>query len=77
MLHPVAESGAHTSACWLPASAAGLSATAEELREQVVQAERGEEAAEVAAAALAELGVSGAGDTATGQTPADNEGSVA
>jgi hypothetical protein len=31
----------------------------------------------VAAAALAELGVSGAGDTATGQTPADNEGSVA
>ena len=77
VLHPVAESGAHTSACWLPASAAGLSATAEELREQVVQAERGAEAAGVAAAALAELGVSGAGDTATGQTPADNEGSVA
>ena len=77
VLHPVAESGAHTSACWLPASAAGLSATAEELREQVVQAERGAEAAGVAAAALAELGVSAAGDTATGQTPADNEGSVA
>jgi oligopeptide/dipeptide ABC transporter ATP-binding protein len=57
VLHPVAESGSHTSACWLPANAAGLSAEAEELREQVVQAERGEEAAEVAAAALAQLGV--------------------
>ncbi|HEX3514026.1 MAG TPA: ABC transporter ATP-binding protein [Trebonia sp.] len=77
VLHPVAEHGSHTSACWLPASAAGLSAEAEELREQVVQAERGAEAAGVAAAALAELGVSGAGDTVAGETPADNEGSVA
>jgi oligopeptide/dipeptide ABC transporter ATP-binding protein len=77
VLHPVAEHGAHTSACWLPASAAGLSAAAEELREQVVQAERGAEAAGVAAAALAELGVSGAGDTVAAETPADNEGSVA
>jgi oligopeptide/dipeptide ABC transporter ATP-binding protein len=77
VLHPVAEQGAHTSACWLPASAAGLSAAAEELREQVVQAERGAEAAGVAAAALAELGVSGAVDTAASETPADNEGSVA
>jgi len=77
VLHPVAEQGAHTSACWLPASAAGLSAAAEELREQVVQAERGAEAAGVAAAALAELGVSSAGDTVAAETPADNEGSVA
>jgi peptide/nickel transport system ATP-binding protein len=75
VLHPVAERGSHTSACWLPAGAAGLSAEAEELREQVVQAERGAEAAEVAAAALAELGVSGPG--AAEETPADNEGSVA
>ncbi len=73
VLHPVAESGSHTSACWLPASAAGLSAEAEELREQMVHAERGEEAAEVAAAAVAELGVSGPDTAATG----DNEGSVA
>jgi peptide/nickel transport system ATP-binding protein len=77
VLHPVAEHGSHASACWLPASAAGLSAEAEELREQVVQAERGAEAASVAAAALAELGVSGAEDTAARETPADNEGSVA
>jgi peptide/nickel transport system ATP-binding protein len=76
VLHPVAERGSHTSACWLPAAAAGLSAEAEELREQVVEAERGEEAAEVAAAALAELGVS-AEDGAAAQTPAGNEGSVA
>jgi peptide/nickel transport system ATP-binding protein len=76
-LHPVAEHGAHTSACWLPAGAAGLSAEAEALREQVVAAERGTEAASVAAAALAELGVPGAADTAAGDTPAHNEGSVA
>jgi oligopeptide/dipeptide ABC transporter ATP-binding protein len=75
VLHPVAEHGAHTSACWLPANAAGLSAEAEELREQVVAAERGTEAAGVAAAALAELGVSAV--DAAGETPADNEGSVA
>ncbi len=81
MLHPVAEAGSHTSACWLPAAAAGLSAEAEELREQVVLAERGKEAAEVAAAALAGLGVSELVDddaqvAGTGTT-ADNEGSVA
>jgi peptide/nickel transport system ATP-binding protein len=74
VLHPVAETGSHTSACWLPATAAGTSAAAEELREQMVQAERGEEAAEVAAAALAELGVSAPGNT---EANADNEGSVA
>jgi oligopeptide/dipeptide ABC transporter ATP-binding protein len=50
VLHPVSESGEHSSACWLPAEAAGLSEEAEELREEVVREQRGEEAAEVAAA---------------------------
>ena len=81
VLHPVAETGSHTSACWLPAAAAGLSAEAEEIREQVVAAQRGKEAAEVAAAALAGLGVAELVDddvqvAGTGTT-ADNEGSVA
>jgi oligopeptide/dipeptide ABC transporter ATP-binding protein len=80
LLHSVAESGSHLSACWLPAAAAGLSAQAEELREQAVAAERGEEAAEVAAAAQAELGVratdSTAGEAST-QPTTDTEGSVA
>jgi oligopeptide/dipeptide ABC transporter ATP-binding protein len=75
VLHPVAESGVHLSACWLPAGAAGLSAEAEELREQVVEAERGTEAAEVAAAAQAELGISAPEEV--NATTADNEGSVA
>jgi oligopeptide/dipeptide ABC transporter ATP-binding protein len=57
VLHPVAESGEHVSACWLPAEAAGLSEKAEELREEVVREHRGADAAEVAAAAAAELGV--------------------
>jgi peptide/nickel transport system ATP-binding protein len=61
VLHPVAESGSHTSACWLPSAAAGLSARAEELREETVREQRGRQAAEVAAAASAELGVT-AGD---------------
>jgi oligopeptide/dipeptide ABC transporter ATP-binding protein len=61
VLHPVAETGGHTSACWLPSEAAGLSARAEELREEVVREQRGQEAARVAAAASAELGVA-AGD---------------
>jgi oligopeptide/dipeptide ABC transporter ATP-binding protein len=81
VLHPVAETGGHTSACWLPAAAAGLSAAAEELRVQVVQAERGTAAAEVAAAAFAGAGTAelpGApgGEGGTG-TAADTEGSVA
>jgi oligopeptide/dipeptide ABC transporter ATP-binding protein len=82
VLHPVAESGVHLSACWLPATAAGLSAAAEELREQVVAAERGEEAAEVAAA-QAELGVTVTEVAVTevsvteSTTTTDNEGSVA
>jgi peptide/nickel transport system ATP-binding protein len=78
VLHPVAESSLHASACWLPASTAGLSAEAEELREQVVAAERGKEAAEVAAAAQAELGAPAAEDTATiTAATTGNEGSVA
>jgi oligopeptide/dipeptide ABC transporter ATP-binding protein len=81
VLHPVAETGSHTSACWLPAAAAGLSAEAEAIRERVVAAERGEEAAEVAAAALAGLGVAELVDddaqVASTGTTADNEGSVA
>jgi oligopeptide/dipeptide ABC transporter ATP-binding protein len=80
-LHPVAETGTHTSACWLPAAAAGISAAAEKLREQVVAAERGEEAAEVAAKALTGLGGehdSGDGDAATVSGSADsNEGGAA
>jgi oligopeptide/dipeptide ABC transporter ATP-binding protein len=81
VLHTVAETGSHTSACWLPAAAAGLSAEAEEIRERVVAAERGEEAAEVAAAALAGLGTAELVDddaqVASTGTTADNEGSVA
>jgi peptide/nickel transport system ATP-binding protein len=78
VLHPVAETGGHTSACWLPATAAGMSAEAEKLREQVVAAERGEEAAEVVAAAFAGLEGPAAEDPGT-PAPAsvDNEGSVA
>jgi peptide/nickel transport system ATP-binding protein len=40
-LRPVNETGDHASACWLPTEAAGLSAEAEELREQVVAAAEG------------------------------------
>jgi oligopeptide/dipeptide ABC transporter ATP-binding protein len=58
-LRPVGETGLHTSACWLPTEAAGLSAEAEQLREEAVIEQRGEEAAEVAAAAAAELTASG------------------
>jgi peptide/nickel transport system ATP-binding protein len=58
VLVPVGETGYHTSACFLPSQAAGLSAEAEVLREEIVQAQRGEAAAEVAAAAVAELGLS-------------------
>jgi oligopeptide/dipeptide ABC transporter ATP-binding protein len=47
----VGTSGLHTSACWLPKEAAGLSDKAEELRAEMVREERGELAAEVVAAA--------------------------
>jgi oligopeptide/dipeptide ABC transporter ATP-binding protein len=62
VLHPVAETGGHVSACWLPSAAAGLSAQAEELREEIVREQRGEQAAQVAAAASAELGAAAGGD---------------
>jgi oligopeptide/dipeptide ABC transporter ATP-binding protein len=58
-LRPVGETGLHSSACWLPTEAAGLSAEAEELREEAVIEQRGEEAAEVAAEVAAELSASG------------------
>jgi peptide/nickel transport system ATP-binding protein len=59
VLRPVGDTGLHSSACWLPTAAAGLSAEAEGLREDAVIEQRGEEAAEVAAAAAAELSASG------------------
>ena len=46
-LHPVRGDLRHSSACWLPDEAAGLSEEAEKLREQTVRAARGEAAAEV------------------------------
>jgi oligopeptide/dipeptide ABC transporter ATP-binding protein len=49
-LHAVADSELHSSACWLPATAAGLDTEAEELRKNVVAAGRKGEAAEVALA---------------------------
>jgi oligopeptide/dipeptide ABC transporter ATP-binding protein len=49
-LQAVGDDGGHRSACWLPASAAGLSGEAEELRRQVVGSHRHGEAAEVAQA---------------------------
>ncbi|MCW2932962.1 MAG: peptide transporter ATP-binding protein, partial [Actinomycetia bacterium] len=51
VLQLVGTSGLHTSACWLPKEAAGLSDKAEELRAEMVREERGELAAEVVAAA--------------------------
>jgi oligopeptide/dipeptide ABC transporter ATP-binding protein len=66
VLQLVGTSGLHTSACWLPKEAAGLSDKAEELRAELVREERGEMAAEVAAAAgLADV------------VGADNDGSAA
>jgi oligopeptide/dipeptide ABC transporter ATP-binding protein len=50
VLRPISESGLHTSACWLPAASAGLSAQAEKVREETVQAERGDEPAPATAA---------------------------
>ena len=49
-LQAVGDDGAHRSACWLPASAAGLTGEAEELRRQVVGSHRHGDAAEVAQA---------------------------
>ncbi len=46
-LRPVSQDGYHSSACWLPVQAAGLSEQAEELRAETVREGRGEAAAEV------------------------------
>jgi oligopeptide/dipeptide ABC transporter ATP-binding protein len=47
-LAPVSDDGRHVSACWLPATAAGLAAEAEELRRQAVERGRNEAAAKIA-----------------------------
>ncbi len=49
-LRAVGKDGYHTSACWLPTSAAGLSDDSEDLREHAVHEGRSEAAAEVAEA---------------------------
>jgi oligopeptide/dipeptide ABC transporter ATP-binding protein len=52
-LRPVSQDGLHSSACWLPIHAAGLSEEAEELRAATVREGRGEAAAEVFEAEIA------------------------
>jgi oligopeptide/dipeptide ABC transporter ATP-binding protein len=47
-LHAVGDAGAHRSACWLPASALGSGAAAEDLRRRTVEEGRGAGAARVA-----------------------------
>jgi len=47
-LAPVGDSGSHTSACWLPVTAAGLASEAEELRRRAVEQGRKEAAARIA-----------------------------
>ena len=49
-LVPVSDDGRHVSACWLPATAAGLAGEAEELRRRAVERGRNEAAAKVAEA---------------------------
>ena len=49
-LAPVSDDGRHLSACWLPASAAGLAGEAEELRRRAVERGRNEAAAKIAEA---------------------------
>ena len=75
MLRPVDDGGAHESACWLPAAAAGLSAEAEQLRTETAALghERG---AGRGAAALGRHRAPDSGATEPGAA-ADNEGSVA
>jgi peptide/nickel transport system ATP-binding protein len=91
VLRPIDDGGAHTSACWLPVAAAGLSAEAEELRKAAVAegsgasadpaaaAEAAEEdavAAEAAETAAAKAAVAD-GLARENSATADNEGSVA
>ena len=49
-LAPVGDDGLHVSACWLPVTAAGLAAEAEELRRRAVERGRNAAAAEIARA---------------------------
>jgi peptide/nickel transport system ATP-binding protein len=86
VLRPIDDGGAHTSACWLPVAAAGLSAEAEALRKQASAEGNGAAPADGAAvdgpaAEAAEVeAVDGAAvdGLATEDDPAaDNEGSVA
>jgi len=52
-LHPVGDAGGHQSACWLPVSALGPGAAAEDLRVQAVELGRTSRAAQVAEAIAA------------------------
>ena len=59
-LRPLGLDAYHSSACWLPVKAAGLSEQAEELRAQMVREGRGEAAAEVFVAEVGgALGIDG------------------
>jgi oligopeptide/dipeptide ABC transporter ATP-binding protein len=53
-LRPIGPEGLHSSACWLPVQAAGLGERAEQLRADMVREGRGEAAAEVFEAEIAE-----------------------
>jgi hypothetical protein len=68
VLRPVDDGGAHTSACWLPVEAAGLSAEAEALRKAAVAAE--DEAGPADPAAAAEVAQSDADAAAAAENAA-------
>jgi hypothetical protein len=53
-LRPVSQDALHSSACWLPVQAAGLSEQAEKLRAETVREGRGKAAAEVFEAEVAQ-----------------------
>jgi oligopeptide/dipeptide ABC transporter ATP-binding protein len=85
-LRPVSQDGHHSSACWLPLQAAGLSERAEELRAETVREGRGEAAAEVfdaeadgvpEAPGPEALGSEALGSEALGSEALGSEGSVA
>jgi len=92
VLRPIDDGGAHTSACWLPVEAAGLSAEAEALRKQAAAAGTEAPPADPAAeaeAAEADAIAEDAAETAAAQgaiadglarendATADNKGSLA
>ncbi len=79
-LRPVA-GGAHSSACWLPATAAGLTREAEELREETVREQRAGDGGHPAgpgeageAGDAGDAGDAGAGEAADGAGGAGEEG---